>query len=364
MTLEFGLWRVSDGGPAKIAPSALALESQLEDFIEADPSLLGEPLLVIGRQVRTQHGGLIDLLAVDADGAVHVIELKREKTPRDVVAQILDYGSWVAKLDRSEVLSIFKDYKPGTAFDTAFVEAFGTETPDELNGRQQFTVVASAVDPATERIIQFLNEDYDVPVNVAFFRHFDDPPHSYLARTWLVSRDAEVSSTLSTRSTRTREPWNGRDWYVSFGQESGSRAWVDARKYGFVSAGGGAWYSRSLKNLPIGGRVFVCIPATGYVGVGRVSGPPSPFEEAVVEIDGETRQLASLPLEGTYRHSEGPDSEETAEWVVPVEWIATVPASEAIWQTGMFANQNSACKLSKQFTIETVTRELGISDDE
>lgn len=49
------------------------------------PSLLGERLLVIGRQVKTPHGKLIDLLAMDGEGNLHVLELKRDKTPRDVV---------------------------------------------------------------------------------------------------------------------------------------------------------------------------------------------------------------------------------------------------------------------------------------
>jgi hypothetical protein len=38
--------------------------------------------------------------------------------------------------------------------------------------------------------------------------------------------------------------WNGQDWYVAFGEDSGHRAWEDASKYGFVSAGGGPWFSR------------------------------------------------------------------------------------------------------------------------
>lgn len=50
-----------------------------------------------------------------------------------------------------------------------------------------------------------------------------------------------------------------------------------------------------------------------------------------------------------------------AEYVVPVDWEKTAPASEAIWKTGMFANQNSACKLRKQFTVEVVTQALGLS---
>jgi hypothetical protein len=34
------------------------------------------------------------VLGVDVEGRIHVIELKRDRTPREVVAQILDYGSW------------------------------------------------------------------------------------------------------------------------------------------------------------------------------------------------------------------------------------------------------------------------------
>ncbi|HEY3406632.1 MAG TPA: hypothetical protein VGK53_00510 [Propionicimonas sp.] len=67
------------------------------------PTILGERLLAIGRQVHTPYGKIIDLLAIDADGNLHVLELKRDMTPRDVVAQALDYGSWVRWLQRADV---------------------------------------------------------------------------------------------------------------------------------------------------------------------------------------------------------------------------------------------------------------------
>jgi len=363
MTLEVGLWRADGSTLTRLEPSGLALERQLEDYIEADPLLLGERLLLIGRQVPTAHGGWIDLLAVDADGDVHVIELKRDRTPRDVAAQTLDYGSWVARLGRTEVVDIFESYRSGTSFDQVFSEFFGDTPPEELNARQVFTIVAASVDPATERIVKFLNETFGVPINVVFFSHFLDDGASYLARTWLVDHVAEESPAGSKKSSSTREPWNGRDWYVSFGVGSGSRAWKDARQYGFVSAGGGEWYSRSLKNLPIGARVFVCIPKQGYVGVGKVMGEAVRFSEAVVLADGTEQKLSGIPLEGTYHYDPSGDSETMAEYVVPVEWEATVSAEDAIWKTGMFANQNSACKLSRQFTIDTVLTGLKISID-
>ena len=91
MPVEMGIWRIDGDTPRRLGASTLPSEATLEEFLERDPSLLGERLLVIGRQVRTPYGKYIDLLAMDADGNLNVLELKRDKTPREVVAQALDY---------------------------------------------------------------------------------------------------------------------------------------------------------------------------------------------------------------------------------------------------------------------------------
>ena len=139
-----------------------------------------EALLLIGRQVLTADGRFIDLLGIDADGVVHVLELKRDRTPREVVAQVLDYGSWVVGLGQEEIRTIFTSYRSDVEFDEAFAEHFGVESPpDELNTDHKLTVIASSVDPATERIVTYLATRYGVPVNVAFFRYFVDEGRSY-----------------------------------------------------------------------------------------------------------------------------------------------------------------------------------------
>src|SRR5699024_6775453 len=56
MPVEIGMWRIDDGRPRRLGTSVLPSEATLESFLEEDPSLLGERLLVIGRQVRTPHG--------------------------------------------------------------------------------------------------------------------------------------------------------------------------------------------------------------------------------------------------------------------------------------------------------------------
>lgn len=118
------MWRIDGDRPQRLRTAYLPTEATLEDYLAHDPSLLGDRLLVIGRQVRTPHGKLIDLVAIDAEGNLHVLELKRHRTPRAVVAQVLDYGSWVAGLDRDSVIDIANDHLP-VPFETAFADVFG-----------------------------------------------------------------------------------------------------------------------------------------------------------------------------------------------------------------------------------------------
>jgi hypothetical protein len=361
MPLEVGLWRVDGDKPVKLEPKGVPLESQLEKMIEDDPGILGTQLLLIGRQVPTAFGKFIDLLAVDDEGALHVLELKRDRTPREVVAQVLDYGSWVRGLSHEQVLDIFASYRKGVAFEQEWTAKFGGDVPEKLNDEHRLTIVAADMDPATERIIGYL-ADLGVPVNVVFFRYFDDGDRAYLARTWLLDEARTPPRRGVSGGGGSKEPWNEQDWYVSFGMDSGNRDWEDAREFSFVSAGGGEWFSRTLKKLPVGGRVFACIPGEGYVGVGTVSGEAMPFHEAVVEVDGERVRLADQALKAAYHHEDRTDGEDAIEYVVPVTWAETRSRDQAFWVKGMFANQNSACKLRNQFTLERLAEAFKLTD--
>lgn len=362
MPLEIGLWRVTDKA-VQLAPEKMPLESRLERLILDDPAILEAELLVIGNQVQTVHGKFIDILAIDVDGKVYVIELKKDRTPRDVVAQGLDYASWVSGLSYEQIRSTFSEHNPGTDFDTAFADRFGgTPTPDSLNVEHEIIIVASDLDDSTERIVKYLSSNYSVPIKVMLFRYFSDNGNDYLARTWL-NRPANETGQGGPGRNSTQAAWNGADWYVAFGTESARRVWEDARKYGFVSAGGGDWYSRSLRKLPEGARIFVHIPGSGYVGVGTVAGPAQPATTARITFEGTDVQFRTLELQGTYGLDSGSlsqDGVDTNEYVVPVRWINTVSPAQAFWRKGLFANQNSACKLRHELTLSEVTKAFNL----
>ncbi len=87
-------------------------ETILEGWLESNPDGIVEDgkLLIIGRQVATDLGGFIDLLGVDRDGDVVVIELKRDRTPRDTIAQDLEYASFAERLDSNQLEAILQSY--------------------------------------------------------------------------------------------------------------------------------------------------------------------------------------------------------------------------------------------------------------
>jgi hypothetical protein len=53
---------------------------------------------------------------------------------------------------------------------------------------------------------------------------------------------------------------------------------------------------------------------------------------------------------------------EMQEFLVPVEWIDTRPIERAVREPGMFANQNTVCKLRNQFTLERLAEHFDLGE--
>lgn len=358
MSVEVGLWRVEGGSAVAVAEGTLPSERLLEDVLEQDISILDGGLFVIGRQFRTPNGKRLDVLAIAGDASLTVIELKRGRTEREVVTQALDYGSWVQTLTRESLRSMYADAHDGADLEVDFTRYFGTDLPDELSGEHKLLIVATGMDDETERIVNYLS-GFDVPINVVFFRYFEDGNGGILARTWL--RDPDVVDATSSRTSgraRSLGPWNGVDYYVSF-ESNADRSWEDARRLGFVSAGYGRWYTKTLHNLEPGHRVFVRAPGKGYIGVGRVLESARLVEDVTVPgPEGQPIRLLDAGLTAKMDHH--PGDSDMGETVVRVDWINTVAVEDAYSETGLFGNQNSACRLRDEATIEKVSRRFDV----
>jgi hypothetical protein len=321
-------------------------------MILASPQLLSDEWMMIGQQADTGFGGRIDLLAIAPDASLVLIELKRDRTPREVVAQALDYAGWVEGLEPQDIDHIYSKFRPGRSLATDFKERYGRELIDEeLNQTHQIIVVASALDESTERIIGYLNAR-EVPINVLFFQVFAFSDEQILSRSWLLD-PVKTQANAAVTSSGPNEPWNG-EFYGSFGVDE-NRSWEDAIRYGFFSAGGGAWYSRTLQLLNPGNRLWVRAPGRGFLGVGIVTGRVQPANQFCVKTPEGFKSIFAAPRAAKYlEHLK--DDADMCEYFVPVNWLQTVALEQAVYEVGLFGNQNSVCQPTTPKWRSTVDR--------
>ncbi|WP_079977512.1 PDDEXK family nuclease [Halococcus sediminicola] len=355
MPIDLGLWRIGgDDTFHRVSSTNLDSEDRLERFLLQDPNVLGQPLLVIDRQITTPSGKRLDILAIDEGGDLHVVELKRDRSPRDVTAQILDYASWVRRLDYQAVKDLYEASDEHTnTFEAGFGSAFyparddAPTGPEEVNNQHKLTIVSSELDSSTERIIEYLSEEFEVPINAIRFNYYMEEGREYIARTWL--KDPYESE--ETEEEAIQEPWNGYDFYANFGQNE-YRKWEDAREYGFITGGHGEWYHRTMEKVAEGKRIFVYNPGEGYIGVGIVTQEKTPAPEFMVSVEGEEDEIpiTEAPLKGDLsRDEEDPD---LREYLIGVEWEKTLDVENAFWEKGLYANQNTVTRLQDQQTLD------------
>ncbi len=353
MPIKHEIWKIGSS-PEQLQTSRLITERMLEDMIVATPGILSNEWMLIGRQERTQFNGIIDLLAIAPDGSLIVIELKRDRTPREIVAQSLDYASWVEDLTADAISQIYARFSEGGVLSEAFRQRFGRDLDEEsLNQSHQLVIVASELDSSSERIVNYLNAR-DIAINVVFFQVFQHGTDQFLSRAWLIDPvETQANVVTTTRRSGEREPWNG-EFYVSYGGTL--RSWEEAMQYGFISAGGGTWFTRTLKLLNPNDRIWVKIPQVGYVGVGIVTGKAQAATDFMVPTpDGDRSCIDVLEFGQRYRQR-AEQNEVDAEHFVRVKWLDTRPKNDAVNEVGLVGNQNTVCQPTAPKWRHTVER--------
>jgi hypothetical protein len=350
MSFNMSLWKINNEDLVEIDRTRMDREERLENWIAQDISILDLDLLLIGRQVSTDFGGRIDLLGIDRQGDITILELKRDKTPREVVAQILDYASWVNRLSFKEINAIASKFL-NQDLSTAFNSYFGEPLPEKTNTNHSMVIIASELDESSERIVRYLADEHDININVIFFNFFRSDSEEILGRAWLM----DPEKVQEKAEARKQPPWSGY-WYVNVG-EGIHRNWDDDIRYGFIGAGQGNKFSRGLKRLDIGDKIFAYLSGTGYVGYGEVTHKATMIKDFVVE----DKPLLKLPRNAP-QADDNKDDPEMCEWVVGVNWLKTYTREEAKTFKGVFACRNVVCKLRDEATVKFLEKEFDLGN--
>lgn len=200
------------------------LEQHLEIWIENSPwaVIQGEHVLWIDRQPSAQdEEGTIfpDLLGVDAEGNLVIVEFKRGKTPRSVVAQLLEYAAWANELSPEQIHDIADGYFEkrdefrGKTFSEAFREVFDVPETDELpplKRKLRLFVIAEEIHPRVASVCRFLRTLYKMDVSCIAVSKFQTESGDEIVSTETKVGDEEIV-TPKTRQQRTPQTsqWQG-----------------------------------------------------------------------------------------------------------------------------------------------------------
>ncbi len=181
-------------------------EKDLEDWIETDPNVVDSDLLLIGRQVETDYGTCIDLMGLNSQGDLVIVELKRDRTPREAVAQALEYAAWASGLTYDRIVSIASQhFVTEEKFLKAFRNKFSQDLPEALNQTQRILLVAPRIPDGVRNLIEYLSETYGIPINAVSFDVFQAANERVLVRTVLL----DDTDSRETGGKKRRSPTMG-----------------------------------------------------------------------------------------------------------------------------------------------------------
>lgn len=197
------------------AKTPLTLEKHLEGWLENSPwAIAQEPLLIIGRQtpaIVEEYGTVFpDLLGIDKEGNIVIIELKKGKTPREVVAQLLEYAAWANDLSDEKIHDIATHYiksaNTDKGIEALFLETFEMDELPSLNQRLRLFVAAEEITPSVAKVCRFLRQVHGVDVNCIQFNIFQTESGEIL-----VSSESFVGleDVVAPKKSVSAERWTG-----------------------------------------------------------------------------------------------------------------------------------------------------------
>jgi len=152
-------------------------ELDLEILLENNPEYFFEnsDVFIIGRQVSTNLNSIIDLLGLDRFGNTVVVELKRGRTPRDTVAQLLEYASFIENLDYSQLNEIHHDYNgEETTLEERHQQYFEHDFEEKVsfNKEMRLVIVAQNISKEIKQTCLFLRKK-GIDIYCMEFKYFE-----------------------------------------------------------------------------------------------------------------------------------------------------------------------------------------------
>ncbi|RCW48189.1 endonuclease NucS domain-containing protein [Halanaerobium sp. MA284_MarDTE_T2] len=164
----------------------------LEEWILSNSEILGEGIAIIGRQINTRSGPL-DLLGIDKNGNTVIIEIKRDKLPREALAQAIDYAAAVAEWDIDQLSE-----EIGKNLEDFLSDTFEEITLENLNinQTQRILLVGFKIEDSLNRMIEWLSDNFSVSINAVILHYVKTQSGAeLLSKTTTIPEEVEKQRT-------------------------------------------------------------------------------------------------------------------------------------------------------------------------
>jgi hypothetical protein len=214
MATEIEVWQIINGNLEAVDISmteAKRREGDFEGWIKNNPKILGQDILVIGEQVSTKSGPM-DLLGIDRSGNTVIAELKRDKLPREVLTQAIDYASDVASWNLDKINEICTKHT-GQKLEDCLSENFEDTDLQNLpiNETQRILLIGFSIEDSLQRMIEWLSNNYGVSINAAILKYIKTKNGDELiARTAIIPEERRIGVGRGTIQV-SDEPGNYND---------------------------------------------------------------------------------------------------------------------------------------------------------
>ena len=258
--------------PERRAKDLGVAEKDLETWLAQNPELLfrAERVLVIGQSVSGE--SMADILALDADGSVILVEMKRDWSDRGTVGQLLEYAAKMARSTYDELERIARRYWADTGANLleklrSFFEA-PTFEKEGIGRRQRLVIVAPQSDANLRDIVAWLRSGGVAIDFVPFTLRADS------------SGDMLVEIEALQASVEAPADWKG-DWFFNTNETHAPGAFRKMFQQGVIAVCGYANDGENLTGSRKGDRVFAYTNRLGILAVGRIV-DETPFPAATV----------------------------------------------------------------------------------
>ena len=192
-------------------------EIDLQILLEKNPEYFfdNKKILIVGRQVTTNLNTFIDLLGVDQFGNTVVIELKRGKTPRETLAQLIEYASFIDNLDYDQLNEIYQNYSGEDAnLEDYHQEYYKSDVEEKLswNKSSKLVIVASKVTPEIKQTSMYLRKK-GLDVYCVEFKYFVNNADNKMISSDFVVGDEEFIRTKINTSAQL--PKTDKDKFIA-----------------------------------------------------------------------------------------------------------------------------------------------------